>query len=122
MSAEAYYRAALLAHQPLVALVGDRVALHAAPAGAALPIVVYTGSHELQHVLAGTADERVTFTTECWARTADEAIAVADAVAAALAAFDAASTSTSATVLERTGAYDPETDLSGVVLTVEWWP
>lgn len=122
MSAEQDYRTALLAYPPLVALVGDRVALHAAPDGAALPIVVYAGQAEHMQVLAGAADVRVTFTTECWAATAEEAIAVADAVEAAVLAFDGASTGTSATVLERTGTHDPESGLDGVVLTVEWWP
>lgn len=122
MSAEGDYRAALLAHAPLVALVGQRVALHAVAEGQPLPVVVFTGAHEKQQMLRGAADTRVTFATECWARTAAEAVAVADAVEAAVLVFDTASTTTSATVLDRQDAFDSETLLEGVVLSVEWWP
>ena len=116
------FRAALLAHAPLVALVGAGVAMHAVPEGQALPYVVFTASAEPDLLLGGVADEKTTFTVDCWAATAEGAAAVADAVAAAVQAFDAASSSTAATLLSRQGGYDAEMGLDGVVMTVEWWP
>lgn len=116
------FRAALLAHAPLVGLVGQGVAMHAVPANQALPYVVFSGAAEVEQVLDGAADERTTFTVDCWATTAESAAAVAAAVRGAVVAFDDASTTTSATVLSQQGGYDAELGLDGVVLTVEWWP
>lgn len=116
------FRAALLAHAPLVGLVGQGVAMHAVPANQALPYVVFTAATEADQVLAGAADEKTTFTVDCWATTAEGAADVGAAVVAAVEAFDAASTTTSATVLSQQGGYDAELGLDGVVLAVEWWP
>lgn len=122
MSAETDYRAALVANASLVALVSSRIAQNALPQGAGVPCVVFSASRDPELTLSGGGDDRYTFSTECWAKTADEADEVADEVEAAIETFDTASTSTSATVLARQSAYDPDVGLNATVLTVEWWP
>lgn len=114
MSAETTYHAALLSHAPLTALVGSRVAMHAVPAGLALPYIVFTSRHDPQYTLDNTlACDIVTFDVQCWADTALEAQDVADAC-------KAATTAAGALVVVTAGAFDAEVGLDAVQLTVEW--
>lgn len=120
MSAENDFRAALLAHAPLVALVGQRVAMHAIAEGSPTPYVVFTASQAPEALLGGEALRTVEFTTECWADTQVAAAAVADAVEAAIAAYEAATPSLAAWVTARTGAFDADVGLDACVLSVQW--
>lgn len=114
MSAETEFHTALLAHGPLVALVGQRIALHAVPPDTALPYIVYSATHAPEYTLDGTlVVDNVTFEVQCWA---GAALAAQDVAAAAQAAVKAAG----ATVLSQAGAYDAEVGLDAVQLSVEW--
>ena len=119
MSIESDVRSVLAAYGPLAALVGTRIALNAVPNESARPLVVYGVAHDRTVGLDGTllADQAVV-TVQCWADTPASAEAVADAVIAAIATAPATA---GATVNDRTGTYDDELGLDGVVLGVEWW-
>lgn len=114
MSAESDFRAALLAHAPLVSLVGQRVAQNAIEAGQPAPYVVFTATHDPQHGLGGVLlGDSVTIEAQCWGNTAVQAASVADAVAGALVAVDAPA-------IGRATGYDPELGFDAVILTVMW--
>lgn len=114
MSAETDFRAALAAHAPLTMLVGQRIRLDAAEQSDAMPYVVFTSEHDLQHGMDGTLlGDICTMTVQCWAKTAVEAAAVADACAAAANAAQAP-------VTTRATGFDPELDADAVVLTISW--
>lgn len=122
MSIETTFVAALDAHAPLVALVGTRISKNEVDQDAALPLVVFNASHDPQIGIDGAVQvTQSTFTVECWAEDGDQAAAVADAVEAALAAFNAVQTSANGTVINRAGAYDGEQGLHSEALTVDWW-
>lgn len=122
MSAESDMRAALAAYAPLTALVSTRLALNVVPQGMSPPLVVYASKHEPQRGLDGTKQlDLVMFEVQCWARTADAAAEVADAVEAALAAYDGSQPGKCINVIDRGGTYDPETDQNSEQLTIEWW-
>ncbi len=122
MSAETDFRAALAAHGALTALVGTRIAQNVVPDGSALPFVTFSSRHDPEVSMdSTTAADRITFETQCWAKTSASADAVADAVAAAIVAHDNATASITAVVIQRESAYDGELGLDAVVLTVEWW-
>lgn len=122
MSAESDFRAALAAHAPLTALVGTRIAMHALAQSEPAPYVVFSAQHEPQLGLDGAVQlDRVSFSVECWAIGALASQQVADAVEAAIDAFDAASGSVSAVVLARSSGYDGELDLDASVLAIEWF-
>jgi hypothetical protein len=119
MSVETDFRATLAAYSALTTLVGTRLALSAAPEGAAVPLVVYACTHDRTIGLGGALlADRCTIDVQCWANTAVQADAVADAVVAAVAT---AATASGACVLDRSNTFDAELGLDGVVLTVEWW-
>lgn len=115
MSAADDYRAALLAHAPLAALVGTGVAENAVDKGTTVPYVVFTGQVERFGGLDGGQHcAKHTFRTQCWAASSAEASAVADAVTAAVEAAGE-------TVLGRESGYDADLALDAEVLIVEWW-
>ncbi len=119
MSIETDFRATLLAHAPLASLVAARVALNALPDGAGLPAVVYGVAHNRTLGLDGTLlADQAAIAVQCWAETATEAQAVADAVIAAVAT---APTDAGAVVTDRADTFDPELGIDGVQLTAEWW-
>lgn len=114
MSAETDFRTALLAHAPLVSLVGQRVVQNAIEQGQSAPYVVFTSAHAPEYGIGGAVlGDLVTFEAQCWAATAVQASAVADAVTAALAAVDAPPTA-------RATGYDDELGLDAVLLTCLW--
>lgn len=114
MTVEADFRAALLAHAPVASLVGTRVAQNAIEQGLPAPYVVFAAAHAPEHGLNGTLlGDLVTIDCQCWAATAVQASALADAVTAALALQSVQPTG-------RATAYDPELALDAVVLTVLW--
>lgn len=120
MSAEADLRTALVAHAPLVALVGPRVVQNGIEVGADLPYIVFTAQHAPSLNLFGTAlCNEVTFTVECWDRTAVGADAVADAAIAALVAF--APAVNAAALTSRGSGFDGDLGLDATVLSVSWW-
>jgi len=121
MSAEADLRVSLLAHAPLVALVGDRVAQNGVELGVALPYVVFTAQHAPTMGLFDSTPliNQVTFSIECWSTYAVEADMVADAVLAALLAH--APPNAAATLLARGSGFDGDLGLDATVLSVEWW-
>ena len=119
MSIETDFRALLAAHAPLVALVGNRIALNAVPEGAAAPLVVFSAAHDITTSLDGTVgDDACTLSVQCWADTAAGADAVADAVVAALAS---APRENCVALTARSGTYEPELGMDATLLTVEWW-
>lgn len=122
MSAEVDFRAMLRANSGVVALVGaDGIGMHEVP-NQAPPYIVFTATHETQQTLRGPDEDQTAFQVGCWGLNALSAIALADAVVSAIEAYDAASTTVSATVLSRQAVFDEETGLDGVLMSVEWWP
>lgn len=118
MSAESDFHALLAAAAPLTALVGNAIAQNAAPPTAPDRYCVFTAEHQRTGSLLGDlVDDTVTFTLQCWAKSATDADLVADA---ATAAIDAAPPERYAEVLARTTVYSPELDRDGVELLVEW--
>lgn len=114
MSAESDFRAALLAHAPLVALVGQRIAQNAIEQGQPAPYITFTASHAPEYGMGGALlGDVVTIEAQCWAKTAVQAAQVADAATASLALVDAAPT-------QRATGYDPELGLDAIVLTSVW--
>jgi hypothetical protein len=114
--------AVLVADPAVYALVRKRVSLATNEEGESLPYVIYTVAVEPQHGLAGAQGlEQGTVTLACWAASAVAAEELADAVQAALEAYDAVQTSASVTVIGRQPDFDTDTQLDGVVLAVEWW-
>jgi hypothetical protein len=114
VSAETTFRALLANDVALAALTSRRIAQNAVPQGVVFPLVVFASSHKPTYGLDGTLlDDEVTFQVQCWASTALQAEAVADAAAAALG--------TSGTITERSSAFDEDLGADCVVLTVQWW-
>lgn len=119
MSIESDFRATLAAHAPLSALVAGRIALNAVPEGSGTPAIVYSVRHDRTLGLDGSLlADQASIEVQCWADTATQAEAVADAAVGAVATAPAAS---GAVVLDRTGTFDADMGLDGVVLSVEWW-
>jgi hypothetical protein len=115
MSVETAFRALLVADAGVTALVAGRIAQNAVPQDAPRPYVVFAAQHQLDFGLDNTVHaDAVTITAECWADTAAQADAVADAVQAALLAAGRVCTA-------RATSYDPEVGADATVLTVEWW-
>jgi hypothetical protein len=115
MSAESDFRALLAGNAPLVALVGTRIAQNAMKQGEPTPMVVFTATHQPEFGLNNSVHaDRVTFDVQCWAATAIQADAVADAIVTCLAAVGVVATA-------RATGFDAELGLDATVLTVEWW-
>ena len=115
MSAETEFRALLAANAGLAALVSTRIAQNAVPQGAVFPLVVFTASHNPSYGLdSAPLDDEVTFSVQCWAATAVQADAVADAVDTALAG-------SAGIVTDRSSAYDQELGADCTALTIQWW-
>jgi hypothetical protein len=123
LSAELDFKALLDADSAVAALVGERgVSMHEIPPGLNPPYIVFTSQADPQQMLSGEGEDVTTFSCGCWADRAHIAGQVADAVVAAINAYDAASTSVSVTYLSRSPVYDEETGLDGVLLSIEWFP
>lgn len=119
MSIETDFRATLVAHAPLVALIGPRLALNALPDAVGLPALVYGVRHDRTSGLDGTLlADQAGIVVQCWGDTAASAQAVADAVVAAVSTAPAAA---GAVVNDRSDTFDADLGIDGVVLTVEWW-
>lgn len=118
MSAESDFRALLAGHAGLAALVGQRIAQNAVPERPQFPLVVFTARHNRELGLDNTllADD-VSFDVQCWATRAVDAKAVAEQVVAACAT---APTARCCVVVDESSAFDPDMQLDGVALTVEW--
>ncbi len=82
MSAETLLRAGLIAHAPLLALVGQRIYPDAIPEDQPLPAVVYVRSNteRIRSTSGRNFGEWVDMSVQCWAETRSQADAVADAV------------------------------------------
>ena len=116
MSAETEFRAALLAHAPLLALVpAARIAQNAAADGNAASTLVY-GSTRIPdfHLDNSVGATNVQFTVQCWAGTAAAGSAIADEAVAALLAVAVVCTARSTT-------FDEELGLDGEELIFDWW-
>jgi hypothetical protein len=115
MSAETTFRALLAAHATFNTLVGGRIAVNAMAMDLAAPYAVFTSSHAPEHGIDGTVlADAVTFTLQCWAKTAAAADAVADAAAAACVAAGYG-------VVSRATGYDEEAGLDACILQIEAW-
>lgn len=114
MSAEAEFRGALVAHAPLFAVVGQRIALNAVQAETPTPYLAFTARHDPQYTLDNTlAADFVTIEVQCWAATAVDASTVGDLVEAAVRAAGAI-------VVARSSAFDADVGLDAELITVEW--
>ena len=122
MSIETDFRAAVLAHSPLAVLVGEGVALSAVGEGQSLPYIIYTVEHDPEHALDGAVvADTATITAQCWAATALDAVALADALAGAIDAHDSASGGNPACWVTGSGiSYDAELGLDAKTLTITW--
>jgi len=119
VSVETEFRALLANAAGVTALVGTRVALNSVPQGSALPLIVFSVSHERTLGLDGTVlADQCTLAVQCWAETAAQADAVADAV---VTAVGTATADRGAAVTARSTAFEPELGLDGVALAVDWW-
>lgn len=119
MSAETDFRALLAGYAPLTAIVSTRIAQDTVPEGSTGAVVVFATRHDPITDLQGlTVADLVTITVQCWAETGVLASSVADAVTAAVATAPAAR---SALVLDRSTTFEPDLQLDGVLLTVQWW-
>jgi len=119
MSIESDFRALLVGHSPLAALVGTRVALNVVPEESVPPLVVFAATHDRVLGLDNTLhSDQCAIEVQCWGDTATTADAVADAVIGALATAPA---DAGAVCLGRSTTFDPDLGLDAVVLTVEWW-
>ena len=119
MSFENKFREVLSGHPPLVGLVADRIAENALEKET-YPAIVFSVAKDKQEALCGGGIEHATFTVECWAESAAEATAVADAVKAALEAYDATAGTESVEVVSSTSDFNSETLYDVETLTVEW--
>lgn len=119
MSIEADFRAALVAHAPLLALVpAPRIAQNAVDGAGTGAAVVFVATHSPVLGLGNSSlGDQCQLEAQCWAETAAAADAIADAVQAALAAAPSAA---AAAVVGRASAFDPDTGQDGTVLSVEW--
>lgn len=117
MSIEEDFRTRALS-TAVTAIVGQKVALNAAPQGSELPLIVYSVSHQPDYTLNGTliADDAV-IEVQCWAESAVQSLASADALSSAVSHAEAVS---ACTEIGRATAYDTENDLHAVVLTFQW--
>jgi Protein of unknown function (DUF3168) len=103
----------------VAALVAGRVALNAVNEGTPLPYIIVAANHAYTFTLDKTiSSDEAAVNIECWGRSAAQAEAVGDAVAAAVLLAPPLSC---ATLLSRIGGVDPENGLDASVLTVEWW-
>lgn len=120
MSVETDFRALLTGRGALMSLLGTGgVALDAITEGDQPPYVIFTVRHSPVLGLDNTVlSDQCSVSVESWAPTAQEAAAIADQVALAVAA---APTARGACVVERSSTIDAELGLDGVQQTVEWW-
>lgn len=117
MSAETEFRAALVAHAPLLVLVGTaaRIAQNAAGPSVGTPCVVYGSTRVPDYHLDNSVGATNTqFEVQCWGETAASAAAVADAVQDAILEVDCVCT-------QRSTTFDAELGLDGELLTFDWW-
>lgn len=119
MSVETDFRALLAGAAGVTALVGNRIAQDAVPEGATYPLVVFATSHNRLTGLDGVLlTDQCSIAVQCWAIGASDASALGDAVVAAIATAPSAN---GVTVLDRSTTFEPDLNLHGVVLTVDWW-
>lgn len=119
MSIESDFRALLAGDAGVSALVGNRIAQNAVPAGSQMPLIVFGAAHERSLGIDNTLlADRAQIIAQCWAETSAQADAVADAVIAAVALAPA---DAGAVVLDRSSSFDAEQDLHATELSVEWW-
>lgn len=123
MSIETDFRAALLAHAPLVSLVpAERITVNAAESGIGDPYIAFQAAKDPQFGLGGEVQvEHATLTVQCWSRLSSTAAAVGDLVKAAIDAWAATSPLCQVAVIEEQDTFDGELGLDGRVLTVDWW-
>jgi hypothetical protein len=121
MSVESTLVTQLLAHAPLAALIGARLAPDKVAPGAARPYVVYVVKREPTYLLDGTlAVTQYSFSFQCWADTREEAETLADVLEAAMALTTAVETDGLQTET-REVITGHELDLEGVEITAEGW-
>lgn len=118
MSAETEFRAALLAHAPLMALLAGnaaRIAQNAIGDGILEPYVVYASVRLPDfHLDNSVGATNVQFTVQCWGATALAAAAVAEEVQAALLEAGVVCTS-------RATTFEQDLGLDGEELVFDWW-
>lgn len=116
MAIDTDFRAAMLAHAPLVALIDDRLALNVAPDTDTLPLVVYSVRTDRTLGLGGDLHGlRASIDVQVWAKSSEVARQVADEVILAVATVP-----DKAVVTDDRDAYEPDMKLDGVLLTVVW--
>lgn len=117
MAIDTDFRAAMLAHAPLVALIDDRLSLNVAPDTDVLPIVVFSVRTDRTLGLNGSVHgERAAIDVQVWADSAAAARTVADELIAAVATVP-----DKAVVTDHRDTYEPDLKIDGVLLTVVWF-
>lgn len=117
MSADINLRALLATHAGVAAIAADRVALNAMEQtqDPVQPYVVITSRVDREHALDNTVlSETTTAEIQCWASSAVQASALADAVEAALLQQPLW------LALSRVNGFDPETGQDAVVVTADF--
>lgn len=116
MAIDTDFRAAMLAHAPLVALIDDRLALNVAPDTDVLPLVVFSVRTDRTLGLSGALHgNRGSIDVQVWAASAAGARQVADELIAAVATVP-----DKAVVTDHRDTYEPDMKLDGVLLSVVW--
>ncbi|MES2959801.1 MAG: DUF3168 domain-containing protein [Pseudomonadota bacterium] len=120
MSVETELHASLLAHAPLAALIGTRLAPDKIAQGEARPYIVYVVGREPTYHLDGTlATTLYTVRLQCWGDTRAQAEAVADALEAALLASTVEAGGIP--IEERQTLAEHELDLEATEIVCEIW-
>jgi hypothetical protein len=112
------FRAALVAHAALTALVpAASIAQSAVPAeSAAPPVIVYGIRVDSELGLdGGNLGDRAEISVQCWALESDDAEAISTAVRGAMATVP-----NNAIVLDEQDSYDPDLKLHAQTLTIVW--
>lgn len=116
MAIDTDFRAAMLAHAPLAALIDDRMSLNVTPDVDVLPIVIFSVRRDLNRGLDNSLHgERASIDVQVWAESAAGARLVADELIAAVATVPDV-----AVVTDDRDTYEPDMKIDGVLITVVW--
>lgn len=113
---ETALRSLLVADVAVNALVAGRVSADRMAQDQPLPFAVFTrtGTEPVTDISGAVLASRTFFEVQCWANTRATAESLADACQNAIRGA-------SKLVTNRAAVYDPDMDVEGTVLSVEWW-
>ena len=109
-------RSLLVADVAVNALVSGRVSADRMAQGEPRPFVIFTrtGTEPVTDISGAVLANRIFFEVQAWADTRAAAESLADACQNAIRGA-------AKLVTNRAAVYDPDMDVEGTVLTVEWW-